>query len=213
MFPSEFCQDACIGNIALDRLRTVALLRRAKETLLQHLASFTSFCWTLPKDEVQASTLHTSGTKESALQPVVLKVKIDRPILNARAMLPNPTSPANGYKAESLDEAEDLESRSGQAETSQADPEEGGRESRLHHSSTKDSRFMHPDDSLLPRSGVGQCRCVRSRSPALGSFQGLHKHWYETTVRLRGMFVPKHRLVRTCVAYVVLLLRLRLCLG
>ena len=63
-------------------------------------------------------------------------------------MLPTPMSPSqHGYAAESLEESEDPESQSGQAAI--PEPEEGFRESHLPKSSTKDSRFMHPDDSLL----------------------------------------------------------------
>ncbi|CAE7505039.1 unnamed protein product [Symbiodinium natans] len=79
-------------------------------------------------------------------------------------MLSTSMSPRDqGYAAESLDDL-DLESRSGQAgESSHAQMEEDSKDKSFQRAGTKDSRFMHPDDSL-------------------------HLHWYETTVRLRGMF-------------------------
>jgi len=77
-------------------------------------------------------------------------------------MLPTAMSPSQqGYAAESLEP--DLESRSDQTGEPAIEEVEEGRNKYLQKAGSKDSRFMHPDDSL-------------------------HRHWYETTVRLRGMF-------------------------
>ena len=65
------------------------------------------------------------------------------------AMLSTSMSPRDqGYAAESLDDL-DLESRSGQAgESSHAQMEEDSKDKSFQRAGTKDSRFMHPDDSV-----------------------------------------------------------------